>query len=67
MSTIVAVSGSARSVCKAAPGVSVNMLWGTEQPLKAWGMIACCAVSDTGMVALLAVLNLPPLPSDKVY
>ena len=51
----------------AAPGVSVNMLWGTKQSLKAWGMIACCAVSDTGMVALLAVLNLPPLPGDKVY
>jgi anti-sigma-K factor RskA len=51
----------------AAPGVSVNMLWGTEHSVKAWGMIACCAVSESGTVALLAVLNLPPLPRDKVY
>lgn len=51
----------------AAPGVSVNMLHGTERTTRAWGMIACCAVSDSGTVALLAVLNLPPLPADQVY
>jgi len=51
----------------AAPGVSVNMLWGTEDSSRAWGMIACCAVSNSGVTAILAVLNLPPLPNDQVY
>jgi len=51
----------------AAPGVSVNMLYGTEHSVKAWGMLACCSVSDGGPAALLVVLNLPPLPRDNVY
>ena len=33
----------------------------------AWGMMTCCAVSDRRTIALLAILNLPPLPSDKEY
>ena len=55
------------SYMTAAPGVSVSMLRGTQISTEAWGMIACCAISDSGTVALLAVLNLPPLPSDQVY
>ena len=55
------------STMTAAPGVSVNMLYGTEERDKAWGMIMCCAVSDTGTIALLAVLNLRPLDSNEVY
>ena len=51
----------------AAPGVSVNMLYGTEHSVKAWGILACCAVTDGGPAALLVVLNLPPLPRDNVY
>ena len=51
----------------AAPGVSVNMLQGTDESTRAWGMVACCAVAETGTVALLAVSNLPPLAADQVY
>ena len=51
----------------AAPGVSVNMLWGTDKSARAWGMIACCAVANGGTVAVLAASNLRPLPVDQVY
>lgn len=51
----------------AAPGVSVNMLRGSGNTDRAWGMVACCAVSDRGTIALLAVLNLPPLPPHQEY
>ena len=51
----------------AAPGVSVNMLRGSGNTDRAWGMVACCAVSDSGTIALLAVLNLPPLPPHQEY
>ena len=51
----------------AAPGVSVNMLRGSGNTSRAWGMVACCAISDRGTIALLAVLNLPPLAPDKEY
>ena len=51
----------------ASPGVGVKMLWGTENSAEAWGMVACCAVTETGPAALIAVLNLDPLPDDKVY
>ncbi len=55
------------SYITAAPGVSVNMLWGTEWSAKAWGMLACCAAADNATLAFLVVLNLPPLPADQVY
>ena len=50
-----------------APGVSVNVLRGTERAADAWGTIMCCAVSDGGAIALLGVFNLPPLPRGQVY
>ena len=50
-----------------APGMSVNVLRGTERAADAWGMIACCALSDSGAIALLGVFNLPPLPPGQVY
>ena len=46
------------------PGSSVNLLSGTDQSSKAHGMIM---VSSTGAEGLLLVVNLPPLPADKVY
>ena len=48
----------------ASPDTSVNMLWSTGRPSPARGMLV---VSYSGSEALLLVLNLPPLPSDKVY
>ena len=48
----------------ASPDTSVNMLWSTGRPSQARGMLV---VSYSGSEALLLVLNLPPLPSDKVY
>ena len=51
----------------ATPGTSVNMLWGTEPATRARGMMLCCAVTEEGDTALLAVLNLPPLPPNKAY
>ena len=51
----------------AAPGVSVNVLRGTDRTGNAWGMLACCAVSDSGSIALLGTFNLPPLPPGQVY
>ena len=55
------------SSVSASPGVSVNLLRGTERTADAWGMLTCCAVSDSGLVALLGVFNLPPLPTGQVY
>ena len=55
------------SSVSASPGVSVNLLRGTERTTDAWGMLTCCAVSDSGLVALLGVFNLPPLPAGQVY
>ncbi len=55
------------SSVSASPGVSVNLLRGTERATAAWGMLACCAVSDNGLVALLGVFDLPPLPAGQVY
>ena len=55
------------SSVSASPGVSVNLLRGTERTADAWGMLACCAVSDSGLVALLGVFNLPALPPGQVY
>ena len=55
------------SSVNASPGVSVNLLRGTERTTDAWGMLTCCALSDTGAVALLGVFNLPPLPPGQVY
>ena len=55
------------SSVSASPGVSVNLLRGTERTTDAWGMLTCCAVSDSGLVALLGVFNLPPLPTGQVY
>ncbi len=46
------------------PGATVNLLSGTDRSSKAHGMIM---VSSTGAEGLLLVVNLPPLPSDKVY
>ena len=46
------------------PGVSVSMLKGTGMSAQARGMIVIPPTSDA---ALLAVLQLPPLPIDKVY
>ena len=48
----------------ASPDTSVNMLWSTGPPSPARGMLV---VSYSGSEALLLVLNLPPLPSEKVY
>lgn len=48
----------------AAPGTSVNMLWGTGWSPSARGMVL---VSRTGTEALLLVLHLPPLPAELVY
>ena len=48
----------------AAPGPSVNMLWGTGGGAKARGMLM---VSRSGSQALLLALDLRPLPPDKVY
>ena len=55
------------SSVSASPGVSVNLLRGTERATAAWGMLTCCAVSDNGLVALLGVFDLPPLPPGQVY
>ena len=55
------------SSVSASPGVSVNLLRGTERTTDAWGMLTCCAVSDNGLVALLGVFDLPPLPPGQVY
>ena len=46
------------------PGSSVGLLSGTDQSPKAHGMIM---VSSTGAEGLLLVVNLPPLPDNKVY
>ena len=46
------------------PGSTVNLLSGTDRSSKARGMIM---VSSTGAEGLLLVVNLPPLPSDRVY
>lgn len=51
----------------ASPGVSVSMLRGGDLWPEAWGMVACCAETDDGLAALIAVLNLPPLPEDEAY
>ena len=48
----------------AIPGTSVSVLSGTQQSGNARGMIV---VPETGRAALLAALELPPLPSDRVY
>ena len=48
----------------ASPGTSINLLWGTERWSSARGMLM---VSRTGTEALLLVINLPPLPGDRVY
>ena len=48
----------------ASPGTSVNLLRGTGAWTSARGMMM---VSQTGTRALLLVVDLPPLPSDKVY
>ena len=46
------------------PGSTVNLLSGTDRSSKARGMMM---VSSTGAEGLLLVVNLPPLPSDRVY
>ncbi|MDA1349274.1 MAG: anti-sigma factor [Chloroflexi bacterium] len=51
----------------ASPGVSVSLLRGGDLWPEAWGMVACCAETDGGLAALIAVLNLPPLPEDEAY
>ena len=48
----------------ASPDTSVNLLWSTIMPSPARGMLI---VSSLGSEALLMVLNLPLLPSAKVY
>ena len=48
----------------ASPDTSVNMLRSTDRPSPARGMLI---VSYSKSEALLLVLNLPPLPLDKVY
>ncbi len=45
-------------------GSSVKLLSGTDRSSKARGMIM---VSSSGTEGLLLVVNLPPLPEDKVY
>ncbi len=51
----------------ASPGVSVNLLRGTHEEPDAWGMVACCAETDDGLAALIAVLNLDELAQDEAY
>ena len=51
----------------ASPGVSVRLLRGTEDWAEAWGMVACCAETEEGLAALIAVLNLPELSEDQAY
>ncbi len=46
------------------PGASLNYLKGTGPGTSARGMII---VSQAGTRALLLVVDLPPLPSDRVY
>ena len=48
----------------ASPGSTVNLLSGTDRSSKAHGMMM---VSSTGAEGFLLVVNLPPLPSDRVY
>ncbi len=48
----------------AAPGSTVNLLSGTDRSSKARGMMM---VSSSGAEGFLLVVNLPPLPSDRVY
>ncbi len=48
----------------ASPGSTVNMLSGTDLSSKARGMMM---VSSSGAEGFLLVVNLPPLPSDRVY
>ena len=51
----------------ASPGVSVSLLRGTEQWPEAWGMVACCADTEDGLAALIAVLNLPVPSENEAY
>ena len=46
------------------PGSTVNLLSGTDRSSKAHGMMM---VSSTGAEGFLLVVNLPPLPRDRVY
>ena len=46
------------------PGASVNMLWSTQEPSRARGMLM---LSDSGTQALLFVIGLTTLPDDKEY
>lgn len=48
----------------AAPDRSVNMLWSSQRSASARGMMF---MSNDGRIGLLAVLDLPPLPDDRVY
>ncbi len=48
----------------ASPGSTVNLLSGTDRSSKARGMIM---VSSSGAEGFLLVVNLPPLPGDRVY
>ena len=48
----------------ASPGSTVNLLSGTDRSSNARGMMM---VSSSGAEGFLLVVNLPPLPSDRVY